>query len=241
MNTTDDKKTLIEQMFEAGAHFGYTRSRRHPSTLNFIFGTKNRNQIIDLEKTETLLDEAKKFAEEVGEKGGQILIIGGKHEAREAVRDASNRADIPYVAGRWIGGTITNFSEIKKRLVRLETLRKQKESGELDKKYTKKERLLIDREIDKLERRFGGLIPMKEKLPQAFFVIDTKHESIAVAEARTAGIPIIGLSNIDCDVSLINYPIVANDGTVASIRFFIDEIIGAYSKGKEKAPKTPTQ
>lgn len=230
-NIVSDTKT-VEQMFAAGAHFGYSKSRRHPSISNFIFGAKNKVEIFDLEKTSVLLKVAMEFAKKLGSEGKTILFIGGKNEAQEILENGAKSIDMPYVAGRWIGGTITNFHEIKKRIDRLEDLTKKREKGEFESKYTKKERLMFDREISDLGVNFSGLLPMKE-LPKAVFVIDTKKESIAVEEVKSKKIPIIGLLNSDCNVKNIDYPIVANDASRTSIAYFINEIVNAYKEGKK--------
>ncbi|MFA6552517.1 MAG: 30S ribosomal protein S2 [Candidatus Paceibacterota bacterium] len=221
---------VIDQMFKVGAHFAYSRSRRHPSAVPFIFGAKNRVEIFDLEKTKASLETAKNFAKKMASEGKQILFVGGKNEARDAVLNSAKSADLPYVAGRWIGGTITNFGEIRGRVERLLDLTSKREKGELA-KYTKMERLLIDREIERLDKTFAGLIPMKG-IPKAIFVVDSKREKIAVAEARKAGVQVIALSSSDCDISDIDFPISANDSSVGSIRFFVNEIAEAYKSGK---------
>ena len=220
----------IDEMFKVGAHFGYSKTRRHASTAPYIFGVKNKVEIIDLEKTNELLDKALAFIATLAKEGKQVLFVGGKNEARLALKIAAESAGMPFVDGRWIGGTLTNFPEIKKRLNKLESLTKQKEKGELS-KYTKKERLMIDREIAKLERFFSGILAMKD-LPKAVVVVDSKKEIIAVTEAQKMNIPVISLSNTDCDIAGINYPIVANDSSVSSITFFVNEIAKAYQKGK---------
>ena len=223
-------------MFKSGAHFGYVRSRRHPTVKPYIFGVKNKVEIFDLEKTNTLLDAALAYVAKIAAEGKQILLVGGKHEAREAIKDAAFACDLPYVSGRFIGGALTNFGEIRKRVERLETLTDEKEKGELA-KYTKKERLLIDREIANLEEMFGGLIPLKS-LPAALFVIDSKRETIAVEEARRKGIPVIALCGSDCNISLVDYPIVANDSSVESIGFFTRAVAETYRKSRvAPAPK----
>jgi small subunit ribosomal protein S2 len=221
----------ISQMFTAGAHFAYSKARRHPSANPFIFGVKNSVEIFDLEKTKELLDEAKAFVGGLAAEGKQILFVAGKNEALDVVRSTALSLNMPYIAGRWIGGTLTNFPEIKKRIARYEELSEQQEKGELAKKYTKKELVLIGREIDSLEANFGGLTPMKD-LPGAVFVVDTKREHIAVAEAKKRGVPIIGLMNSDCKGEDATYPIWANDGTLASISFFVKEIAAAYTLKK---------
>ena len=146
----------------------------------------------------------------------------------------------PFVQNRWIGGTLTNFDEIKKRINRLQELTEKKEKGELG-MYTKKERLMFDREIEDLEKTFGGLLPMKESLPKALFVIDPKKEFIAVKEAQDLGIPIVALANSDCDISKIEYPIAANDSVLASVKFFTARIVEAYKKGLGQSPSDETK
>ncbi len=220
----------IEKMFEAGAHFGYSKTRRNPSVAPYIFGVKNRSEIINLEKTEELLEKALAFVSALAKEGKQILFVGGKNEARGALKLSAESINMPFVDGRWIGGTLTNFPEIKKRLLKLEDLTKQKEKGELS-KYTKKERLMIDREIEKLEKFFSGISSLRD-LPKALVVVDSKKEKIAVAEARVMKIPVIALCNTDCDITLIDQPIVANDASIPSITFFVNEIAKVYQKAK---------
>lgn len=229
--------TTIQKLFEAGAHFGYTRMRRNPTVAPFIFGQKNRNDIFDLELTQAKLDEATTFAQELAAQGKDILFVAGKNEARIIMRRAAEKSDEPFVCGRWIGGTLTNFKEISKRVRRLDTLRTDKDKGNLD-KYTKKERLLMDREIEELDAMFGGIANMKE-IPAALFVVDPRHEAIAVAEARALKIPVIALANTDCDLSSIAFPIPANDATAKSITFFVDAIVAAIDAGKKNPAVQP--
>lgn len=230
---TEEKKLnneRIDEMFKVGAHFGYSKTRRHASTAPYIFGVKNKVEIIDLEKTEDLLAKALSFIVTLAKEGKQVLFVGGKNEARNALKMAAESINMPFVDGRWIGGTLTNFPEIKKRLMKLEDLVKQKERGELV-KYTKKERLMIDREIANLERFFSGISSLKD-LPKALVVVDSKKEVIAVNEAKKMNIPVIALCGTDTDITNINYPIVANDSSVSSITFFVNEIAKAYEKAK---------
>lgn len=237
-DTKMENNEVIQKMFVAGAHFAFSRSRRHPTLAPFIFGVKNRVEIFDLEKTQVLLEKAEDFVRKMGAEGQQILFVGGKSEARDAVKQAALSLDMPYVAGRWIGGALSNFKEIRSRVDKFLDLTAKREKGELA-KYTKKERLLIDREIDKLNRLFSGFILMKE-LPKALFVIDSKHENIAVTEAKKAHIPIIALMGSDCDFKDAEYPIPGNDASMASIAFFVDRIVWAYKEGineKLKAQK----
>ena len=226
-------RSVIDALFSVGAHFGFVKSRRHPSAKTFIFGSKNNLEIFDLEKTSKELEKASAFVEGKGKEGVIALWVGGKSEAREAIIKAGSELEMPYVAGRWIGGTLSNFSEIKKRIARLEELVEQREKGELS-KYTKKERLLFDREIDRLTIYFGGLSQMKS-LPKFLVVIDPKKEYIAVAEARKIGIPVIALAGSDSNLYKLDYAIPGNDSSRQSINFVLEQLVKAYRKGKEKS------
>ncbi len=226
---------VVDALFSVGAHFGFVKSRRHPSAEPFIFGIKNKIEIFDLEKTSETLATAKAFVESIASKNGSILFVSGKNEAKVSVTTVAESINQPYVAGRFIGGTLTNFPEIRKRVEKLEMLVSQKEKGELV-KYTKKERLLIDREINKLREFFFGLSVMK-KLPQVLFVIDSKKESIAVKEAHMMGIPVIALCGTDCNLNEVEYPIPGNDASRSSIEFFLKEIASAYRAGQMAVPK----
>jgi small subunit ribosomal protein S2 len=224
-------KPIIESMFKAGAHFAFSRSRRHPTVAPFIFGVKNKVEIFDLEKTEDLLAVAKSFVASLAKEGKTILFVGGKSEARGAIKAGAQSINMPFVDGRWIGGTLTNSPQIRKRVEKLERLTLEREKGELA-KYTKKERLLIDREIANLERFFSGVVSMKD-LPKALFVVDPRKEKNAVKEARDMKIPVIALLGSDCNMKEVDYPIVGNDASVASIKFFVHEITKAYSEVKK--------
>lgn len=230
-----DSKGMIDKLFSVGAHFGLVRSRRHPSARTFIFGQKNKVEIFDLEKTASLTKKATDFISSVVSEGGLVLFVGGKNEAREAIADSASRVNMPYVAGRWLGGTLTNFPEIKRRIAKLEDLTLQKEKGELG-KYTKLERLMIDREIERLQKSFGGLLTMKT-LPKVLFVIDSKREHIAVAEAKRLKIPVVALLSSDCDMRGVEYPIPGNDASLASITHFVSEIGKAVLDGQQKIGK----
>ena len=228
-------KGVVDALFAVGAHFGFVKSRRHPSAKPFIFGSKNKIEIFDLQKTGLELEKALAFVEKQGKAGVMGLVVGGKSEAREAVRKAGQELEMPFVSGRWIGGTITNFPEIKKRILRLEELTSQREKGELS-KYTKKERLLIDREIDKLAIYFGGLAALKS-LPKFLLVVDPKKEYIAVAEAKKMHIPVVALAGSDSNLYDIDYAIPGNDSSRQSISFILNELVKAYSRGKAEAEK----
>ncbi len=229
-----DTNPLIDKLFSVGAHFGYAPSRRHPSVASFIFGAKGGSELFDLEKTATCLENALNFVKTLAGERKVILFVGGKAEAREALKRAAQRVAQPYSAGRWIGGTITNWNEIKKRLARLEELSAMREKGELA-KFTKHERLLIDREITNLELMFGGLRGMT-RTPDALVVVDPRHEEGAIAEAKQNNIPVIALLNSDCDRSSIAYPIPANDSALASVTFILDEITRVYTSNLATKP-----
>lgn len=230
---------VVDALFSVGAHFGFVKSRRHPSVKPFIFGTKNKTEIFDLEKTSKELEKALDFVSSKGKEGALVLFVGGKSEAREAVIKAGRELGMPYVAGRWIGGTLTNFNEIKKRIARLEELTGQRERGELG-KYTKKERLLIDREIAKLEIFFGGLSTLKS-LPKLLVIIDPKKENIAVNEARSMHIPVVALAGSDSNLFEIDYAIPGNDASRQTIGFILGEAVEAYNKGLEAGKGNQTQ
>ena len=224
----------LQKLYDAGAHFALPRTRRHPTAVPFIYSTKDRTDIFDLEKTTKRLSAAEAFVRELAQAGKTLVFVGGKTEVIAVVKDDAVKIGAPYVAGRWIGGTLTNFKNIRKRIDRLEKLMEEREKGELE-KYTKRERLLIDREIEELLARFGGIVNLRE-LPGALFVIDTRHENTAVKEAKQLGIPVVGLASSDCDFSLVKYPIPANDTSVKSVQFVVGAIANAYAEGK-RAPK----
>jgi small subunit ribosomal protein S2 len=226
--TKNDTQINLDELFKHGVHFGFARGRRHPSVKNYIYGSKNKNDVFDLEKTNEKLEAALEFVSKLGEEKGQILLVGGKSEAREAVRMAGEATGLPFVAGRWIGGTLTNFPEIKKRIAKMLDLKSQREKGELA-KYTKKERLLIDREIAKLETFFSGLIPM-QNLPKAIFVVDARFEITAVREAKRLKIPVIGLCSTDNDIKTVDYPILGNDSSRTSVKYIVNLVQKAYTK-----------
>ena len=238
MQKTDTKKdadTAIEKMFKAGAHYGYSKTRRHPSVSKYIFATKNKEDIIDLEKTTVLLETASQFIKELGAKGKVVLFVGTKPEAKVAIKDVAESLNMPYVVERWIGGTLSNFTEIKKRISELENYRKDSVDGGLD-KYTKKERVVMAKKMEKLSRYYSGLIGLK-KSPDALFVIDAKSEHIAATEARKSNVPVVALVNSDSNIKGIDYPIVANDSGIPSIKFFTIAIANAYKAGIMSVPE----
>jgi len=234
---TDTKQNLIERLFSAGAHFGFGKSRRHPSVAPYLYGTKQGTDIFDLEKTSELLTRAKEAVKTAGAKGEAVLFVGTKEEIAPLVKASAEKVGMPYVTNRWIGGMLTNFSEIKKRIARLKELALQGESGELERKYTKKERVLIGREFEKLNFNFGGIRDM-EKMPNMLLVVDPRHNHIAVREARTIGVPMIGISSSDVDISKTTYPVVANDTLRSSVSLLLKELVEAYREGQKDHQET---
>jgi len=227
--------TELKKLYDAGAHMGHSRTRRHPTASPFIFSTKDRTDVFDLEQTQKRFATAIEFLQELSRTGKTAVFVGGKHEAMRIVKEAAVRIGAPYVAGRWIGGTLTNFKIIRKRIDRLERLMKERESGELE-KYTKRERLMLDREIDELTNRFGGIVSLRD-IPGALVVIDTRFEHIAVKEANQLGIPVVGLASTDCDFSQIQFPVPANDTSVKSIQYVVEALADAYQEGKRPQAK----
>lgn len=231
--TTDTSAGVgVDRLFETGAHFAQVKSRRHPSMKPFVIGTKSKVEIFDLAKTDEQLAKAKQAIGALARDGKTVLFVGGKREVSDIVRDAARRIGQPFVAGRWLGGTISNFVEIKKRLDRLADLTAKRESGELAKTHTKLERVFIDREIARLEERMGGITNLTKR-PDALVIVDTKHEAHATKEARQAGIPIIGIMSSDCDLHDAAFPVVVNDSSRAAVKLVLDELTAAFEQGSK--------
>jgi small subunit ribosomal protein S2 len=220
---------LVETLFKAGAHFGYSRARRHASVRAHLYGAKNGVDIIDLEGTVAQLDTAKTFLSDLGKAGKTVLFVGTKPEIRDIVERAASSIGMPMVTERWVGGTLTNWSEIKKRIARLKELTEKFAKGDLE-KYTKKERLLFDRELAKLKAEFGGIASL-EAGPAALCVIDPREEHIAIEEAQKMKVPVVALLNSDCDMREITYPVLANDSALESVRLVVTAFADAYQDG----------
>jgi small subunit ribosomal protein S2 len=220
----------LKSLFDTGAHFAQVRSRRHPSMKPFLVGTKGRQEIIDLVKTIGQLEAAKAVMATLAAEGKTILFVGGKVEISALVKKAAESIGAPYVAARWLGGTISNWSEIGKRVERLAELN-DKTAEALSKQHTKLELVKIGREKKRLEVRLDGITTLTKK-PDALLVVDTKHEKHAVKEANDAGIPIIAIMSSDCDLSEAAYPIVANDTSRETVRLILGELSAAFKKGQ---------
>ena len=229
--TTGSDTAEIKRLFDTGAHFAQVKSRRHPSMKPFLVGTKGRQEIIDLAKTSGQLDAAKGVMAALAKEGKTILLVGGKVEIAALVKKAAQDIATPYVATRWLGGTISNWSEIKKRISRLAELEDMATTGALAKQHTKLEFVRLDREKKRLMERLDGLTTL-EKRPDALLIVDTKHEKHAVKEANDAGIPIIAVMSSDCDLSEAAYPIVANDASRETVAFILAELVAAFKSGQ---------
>jgi small subunit ribosomal protein S2 len=221
----------VKRLFDAGAHFAQVKSRRHPSMKAFLVGAKGRQEIIDLAQTAAQLEAAKTAVSTLAKEGKTVLFVGGKTEVAALVKQAAQSVGAPYVATRWLGGTISNWTEIKKRVDRLAELVEKSASGALAKQHTKLELVLLDREKTRLTERLDGITALAKR-PDALVVVDTKHEKHAVKEAREAGIPVIAVMSSDCDVKDAAYPIVANDASRETVRLILAELASAFEKGR---------
>lgn len=222
----------VDRLFETGAHFAQLKSRRHPSMKPFIIGAKSKVELFDLAKTDEQLAAAKAAIAALARDGKTVLFVGGKREVSDIVRDTARRIGTPYVAGRWLGGTISNFTEIKKRIDRLADLTQKRESGELNKLYTKLERIFIDREIERLESRLDGVRDLARR-PDAMVIVDTRHEAHATKEAIGAGIPVIGVMSSDCNLKDARWPIAINDASRQAVTLVMNELASAYEQGRK--------
>ena len=224
----------MKQLLETGVHFGHQTRRWNPKTKPYIFAAKNGIYIIDLQKTVPLFERAYSFIRETVARGGSILFVGTKKQAQESVREEALRCGMHYVNHRWLGGTLTNFHTIKKSIERLKKL-EEMESGETSvifESLPKKEKLRMRKIRIKLERSLGGIKNM-ENLPQAVFIIDTRKEYIAVAEARKLHIPVVAILDTNCDPDEVDYPIPGNDDAIRAIRLFCSKIADAVLEGKQ--------
>jgi len=222
----------MKSLLEAGVHFGHQKRRWNPKMRRYIFTHRNGIHIIDLQQSLQMIEGAARFAEEIAAKDGKIVMVGTKKQAQDTIETEAQRCGAYYVNTRWLGGTLTNFNTIQARidyLVRLET---RKARGEFE-LLPKKEALKLDESIQRLNKYFGGIKEMTE-LPGALFIIDVGKESIAVAEARRVGVPVIALVDSDCDPTLIDYPIPGNDDAIRSIRLVTGRIADSIIEGTNR-------
>ncbi|MFH0930122.1 MAG: 30S ribosomal protein S2 [Candidatus Moraniibacteriota bacterium] len=222
----------IPDMFKAGVHFGHKSSRWNPKMREFVFGVKNDIHIIDLEKTLPLFQKALEFLRGVVENGGKILFVGTKPQARQLTEITAKETEMPYVMNRWLGGTFTNFSEIKGRIKYLNDQESLSESKEV-KKYTKYEQGRIRKEIARMNEKMGGIKKI-DKLPQAVFVVDIKENSLAIKEARAAGIPTVAMVDTNTDPTLVDFPIPGNDDALSSLKYMLGIVVKNIMEAKAK-------
>ena len=225
--------TLLE-MLNAGVHFGHQANRWHPKMQAFIFTTRSGVHVLDLEKTQRNLAEAAEFVKSVATKGGKVLFLGTKKQAQEPMKEAAEKCGMPYITERWLGGFITNFGEVSKLLDKFRDMKKKRESGELE-KYTKKERVMFDKEIEKLESYLSGVEKM-EKRPEAIFVMDIRNEKTAREEAKKVGMPIIAVCDTNTNPDKIDYVVPANDDAIGSITLVANVIAEAVEEGCKAMP-----
>lgn len=227
------KKIDITQLIEAGAHFGHLTRRWNPKMKPYIFMEKNGIHIIDLKKTQNYLHSVAENIYELAAEGKKVLFVGTKKQAKNIIETEARRCDQHWVSERWLGGMLTNFSTIRKSIKRLQNIEKQEVDGTFD-KITKKERLFLTREKDKLKKVLEGIEYMA-KLPSALFIVDIKKESIAVQEAKRLNIPVYAIVDTNCDPDPIDYIIPANDDAVKTIELIIKSIADALIEGSAKA------
>lgn len=235
----------MKQLLEAGVHFGHQTRRWNPKMAPYIFTERNGIYIIDLQKTVKKLEEAYMFCREVTERGDSILFVGTKKQAQDSIRDEAVRAGAYYVNARWLGGMLTNFRTIRRRIDRLAQLRKMESDGTFD-MLPKKEVIKLNLEIEKLEKFLGGIKDMK-KLPGALFIVDPRKEKIAVAEAKKLGIPVVAIVDTNCDPDEIDYVIPGNDDAIRAVKLIAGTIANAIleanqgAQAPENAPEAPVE
>jgi small subunit ribosomal protein S2 len=230
----------LKELLEAGCHFGHQVTRWNPKMKPYIFTAREGIHVFDLAKTKEGLEAACVFVKDLVSQGGKIIFLGTKRQVKKVIVEVAKEKGMPYVNQRWLGGTITNWGEIRKRIERMQELKEKREKGEYN-KFTKKERILIDREISKLEKFFGGLAGLEE-LPEALFVIDIKREIAAVREANKKGIKVVALVDTNCDPDLADYVIPGNDDASGSVELVVRKIgeaikLPSKSKSKSKSKK----
>jgi len=224
-------KIELKDLLDAGCHFGHQSERWNPKMANYLYGEKEGIHIFDLAKTKEGLEKAMEFVQETTASGGKIIFVGTKRQSQAIVKEEAIKAKMPFITERWLGGIVTNWDNIKKSINKLKDLKAQKEEGVL-KKYTKKENVLIDREISRLERFFGGLADL-EDLPAAIFVVDVKKEKAAIREAAKKNIKIVAIVDSNSDPDLVDWIIPANDDAVGSIKLIVESIGRVAKEGRE--------
>jgi len=221
----------MKQLLEAGVHFGHQTRRWDPKMAEYIFQARNGIHIIDLQKTSKKLDEAYSFMKEQAEQGKTVLFVGTKKQAQECMKEAAEKSGMFYINQRWLGGMLTNFGTIRKRVERLKDLERMQEDGTFD-VLPKKEVILLKKEMEKLEKNLGGIKEMTE-IPGVIFVVDPKKERIAILEARKLNIPLVGLIDTNCNPEDLDYPIPGNDDAIRAVKLIADAMANAIIEGRQ--------
>lgn len=221
----------MKQLLEAGVHFGHQTRRWNPKMSEYIFTERNGIYIIDLQKTVKKLEQAYNFVQDATKDGGEILFVGTKKQAQDSIREEAERCGMPFVNARWLGGMLTNFTTIRRRINRLKQLRTMEEDGTFD-LLPKKEVIKLNLEIEKLEKFLGGIKNMK-KLPAAMFIVDPRKEKIAVAEAHKLGIPVVAIVDTNCDPDEIDYVIPGNDDAIRAVKLIAQTMANAVMEGRQ--------
>lgn len=229
----------MKQLLEAGVHFGHQTRRWNPKMAQYIFTERNGIYIIDLQKTVKKLEEAYLFVRDVAADGSDVLFVGTKKQAQDSVKEEAIRCGMPYVNARWLGGMLTNFNTIKRRIKRLEQLKKMEADGTFD-LLPKKEVIKLKLEIEKLEKFMGGIVNMK-KQPAAMFIVDPRKERIAVQEAHKLGIPIVAIVDTNCDPDEIDYVIPGNDDAIRAVRLIAGAMADAVIEGRQGEQEAPAE
>ncbi len=223
-------KVGLKDLLEAGVHFGHQTSKWNPKMKPYIFIARGGIYIIDLQRTLKALNEACAFLKTVASKGGTVLFVGTKKQAKVAIQEMANRVDMPYVTERWLGGMLTNHQTIYKSVQRLEEIEAMMSDGRIE-NFSKKEQLDLTRKFEKLNNNLGGIRKMKG-VPDAVFIVDTAEEETAVREASNLGIPVIGIVDTNCDPTLVRYPIPGNDDAIRAITLFTRTVAEAIEDGR---------
>ena len=221
----------MKQLLEAGVHFGHQTRRWDPRMAEYIFQARNGIHIIDLQKASKKIDEAYEFIKEQVEEGKTVLFVGTKKQAQECMKEAAEKSGMYYVNQRWLGGMLTNFDTIQKRIQRLKDLEKMEQDGTFD-VLPKKEVILLKKEMEKLEKNLGGIKEM-DKLPGVIFLVDPKKERIAILEAKKLNIPVVGIVDTNCNPQELDYPIPGNDDAIRSVSLIADVMANAIIEGKQ--------
>ncbi|MBO5453781.1 MAG: 30S ribosomal protein S2 [Clostridia bacterium] len=221
----------MKQLLEAGVHFGHQTRRWNPKMAEYIFAERNGIYIIDLQKTAKKVEEAYDFVRQIAADGGEVLFVGTKKQAQESIKEEAERVGMYYVNARWLGGMLTNFNTIKKRIARLIQLKKMEDEG-LFELLPKKEVINLNKEAEKLEKYLGGIKDMKE-IPACMFVVDPKKEKIAISEAHKLNIPVVAIVDTNCDPEEVDYPIPGNDDAIRAVKLIASTIANAILEGKQ--------